>query len=101
VSVGPVGVSNIIVGSAGKSMNLRLLVAGATAAGDHGGTPIKHVVVIYQENVSFDHYSGTYPNALTAPPSRAANSGSLNHLFNFERGNTRPLLLEHGPARLA
>jgi hypothetical protein len=24
-------------------------------------TPIKHVVVIFQENVSFDHYFGTYP----------------------------------------
>ncbi len=27
-------------------------------------TPIKHIVVIFQENVSFDHYFGTYPNAL-------------------------------------
>ncbi|WP_422919637.1 phospholipase C [Rhizosaccharibacter radicis] len=26
-------------------------------------TPIKHVVVIFQENVSFDHYFGTYPEA--------------------------------------
>jgi phospholipase C len=26
-------------------------------------TPIQHVVVIFQENVSFDHYFGTYPNA--------------------------------------
>ncbi|HUJ46857.1 MAG TPA: alkaline phosphatase family protein [Rhizomicrobium sp.] len=26
-------------------------------------TPIKHVVIIYQENVSFDHYFGTYPHA--------------------------------------
>ena len=26
-------------------------------------TPIKHLVVIYQENVSFDHYFGTYPTA--------------------------------------
>lgn len=26
-------------------------------------TPIKHVVVIYQENVSFDHYFATYPTA--------------------------------------
>ncbi|HET9104366.1 MAG TPA: alkaline phosphatase family protein [Solirubrobacteraceae bacterium] len=26
-------------------------------------TPIKHVVVIYGENVSFDHYFGTYPTA--------------------------------------
>ena len=27
-------------------------------------TPIKHVVVIFQENVSFDHYFGTYPHAM-------------------------------------
>ncbi len=27
-------------------------------------TPIKHVVVIFQENVSFDHYFATYPHAL-------------------------------------
>src|SRR5689334_1700435 len=26
-------------------------------------TPIKHVVVIFQENVSFDHYFATYPYA--------------------------------------
>src|SRR5882762_8567475 len=26
-------------------------------------TPIKHVVVIFHENVSFDHYFGTYPHA--------------------------------------
>jgi phospholipase C len=26
-------------------------------------TPIKHVVIIYQENESFDHYFGTYPIA--------------------------------------
>ena len=26
-------------------------------------TPIKHVIVIFEENVSFDHYFGTYPYA--------------------------------------
>ena len=26
-------------------------------------TPITHVIVLFQENVSFDHYFGTYPNA--------------------------------------
>ncbi len=26
-------------------------------------TPIKHLVILYQENNSFDHYFGTYPNA--------------------------------------
>ena len=30
-------------------------------------TPIKHVVVIFGENISFDHYFGTYPFA-TNPP---------------------------------
>src|SRR5262249_37163631 len=27
-------------------------------------TPIKHLVIIFQENVSFDHYFGTYPVAM-------------------------------------
>jgi phospholipase C len=27
-------------------------------------TPIKHLIVIYQENRTFDHYFGTYPNAM-------------------------------------
>ena len=31
-------------------------------------TPITHLVIIFQENVSFDHYFGTYPNALNPPP---------------------------------
>ena len=30
-------------------------------------TPIKHLVIIYQENESFDHYFGTYPNAVNPP----------------------------------
>jgi len=29
----------------------------------HDQDAIKHVVVIFQENVSFDHYFGTYPHA--------------------------------------
>ncbi len=53
-----------------------MLVAGtlpsptyATGRGDGNttATPIKHLVVIFQENVSFDHYFGSYPNA-TNPP---------------------------------
>jgi phospholipase C len=39
---------------------------GAKAGGDPGSgtsTPIKHLVVIFQENVSFDHYFATYPVA--------------------------------------
>lgn len=47
-------------------------------------TPIKHLVVIYQENISFDHYFGTYPNALNpqGEPSfyAAQNTPSVNGL---------------------
>jgi len=58
---------------------LSTLIAGALVAGAliHGtanaqtpapvagaATPIQHLVVIFQENVSFDHYFGTYPFAM-------------------------------------
>jgi phospholipase C len=46
--------------------NLATLTPGPVFANSTGGgttTPIKHVVVIFQENVSFDHYFATYPNA--------------------------------------
>lgn len=47
-------------------------------------TPIKHVVVIFQENVSFDHYFATYPNATNAAGEPAfhasANTPSVNGL---------------------
>jgi len=49
-------------------------------------TPIQHLVVIFQENVSFDHYFGTYPSA-TNPPGEpkfkaAANTPSVNGYTN-------------------
>jgi phospholipase C len=39
-------------------------------------TPIKHIIVIFQENNSFDHYFGTYPNA-TNPPGEPAFTAAL------------------------
>jgi phospholipase C len=41
-------------------------------------TPIKHLVVIFNENVSFDHYFGTYPYALNlaGEPGFKARSGT-------------------------
>jgi len=41
-----------------------LAIAAGTGTGTaQTATPIQHVVVIFQENVSFDHYFATYPNA--------------------------------------
>jgi phospholipase C len=51
---------------------------------DSTTTSIKHLVVIFDENVSFDHYFGTYPNALNPqgePSFKArANTPSVNGL---------------------
>ncbi len=49
-------------------------------------TPIKHLVVIFQENVSFDHYFATYPTA-TNPKGEpkffgANNTPSVNNLVS-------------------
>jgi len=45
-----------------------LFVASLAYGSEHPtSTPIKHVVVIFQENVSFDHYFATYPVALNSP----------------------------------
>jgi phospholipase C len=49
-------------------------------------TPIKHLVVIFDENVSFDHYFATYPNA-TNPASEPqftaiANTPRVNNLLS-------------------
>ncbi|GHG57278.1 phospholipase C [Sinomonas cellulolyticus] len=39
-------------------------------------TPIKHVVVIFGENVSFDHYFATYPNAANTPGETVQGTGA-------------------------
>jgi phospholipase C len=40
---------------------------GRQGAADTTSTPIQHLVIIFGENISFDHYFGTYPNALNPP----------------------------------
>ena len=40
-----------------------VLQSNTAMAGVTPSTPIKHLVVIFQENISFDHYFATYPNA--------------------------------------
>ena len=65
-------------------------------------TPIQHVVVIFDENNSFDHYFGTYPHA-TNPPGEPAftplpNTPSVNGLtptlLNNNPNSTAPFRLD-------
>ena len=48
---------------AGAVLAVGIAGAAPPPGSNHTKTPIKHLVVIFQENVSFDHYFGTYPNA--------------------------------------
>jgi len=85
-------------------------VTGSSADGLATATPIKHLVVIFDENVSFDHYFGTYPYAANPPgePAFTAKPGTptVNGLYNqvTPSGVTGPLLTHNGnesdPARL-
>jgi phospholipase C len=62
------------------------------SAGGGTATPIKHLVVIFQENVSFDHYFATYPDAPNTdgnPFHARPGTPSVNDLT--------PALLTHNP----
>jgi len=80
-------------------------VAGAAQAPSHvsaGGTttPIKHLVVIFQENVSFDHYFGTYPKAANTSGQRfraAAGTPRVNNLVDTRGAGGRGNLLTNNP----
>src|ERR1700753_2464054 len=59
-------------------------------------TPIKHLVVIFNENRSFDHYFGTYPNALNVEgePRFVAAKGTQTDINNLL---SSPALLDNNP----
>ncbi|HQS02455.1 MAG: phospholipase [Halothiobacillus sp. 24-54-40] len=63
-------------------------------------TPIKHVVVIYNENVSFDHYFGTYPKASNpkAEPAFTAAPGTpaVNNLVTPNPAPANDLQTDNG-----
>ena len=60
-------------------------------------TPIKHVVVIFQENISYDHYFGTYPNAVgfTAKANTPSSNNYISHpnLLTANPNLANPFLL--------
>src|SRR5215472_4033663 len=60
-------------------------------------TPIKHLVVIFDENVSFDHYFGTYPFAANSDGTTytaAKGTPNVNGLYTkiTKNGPAGPLL---------
>jgi phospholipase C len=65
----------------------------ATAGENHDGTatPIKHVVVIFQENVSFDHYFATYPKAVNTPGETQQGTGTKAATFTAARNTPKDI----------
>jgi phospholipase C len=119
--------------SAGSVIAAQSATAGASTQATHSqaktksvepssSTPIKHVVVIFQENVSFDHYFGTYPHAANtdgqpfkaakntpavdglAPATSASLPPSLQHATNLLYSNpnaSQPQRLDSSPTGLS
>ena len=72
-------------------------------------TPIKHLVVIFDENISFDHYFGTYPVAtnpageskfLAAPNTPTVNGLTTGLLTNTPNLNPANVGIASNPFRL-
>jgi phospholipase C len=68
-----------------------------------GTTPIKHLVVMFQENVSFDHYFGVYPKVtakagaaavFTARPGTPAINGLSAVLLEHNPNSANPMRLD-------
>lgn len=65
-------------------------------------TPIKHIVVLFQENISFDRYFGVYPNAknptgepqFIAKPNTPAVNGLTKELIDNNPNSVKPYRLE-------
>jgi phospholipase C len=99
-SIGPVAAESIQ-----SSLNKLIKSVNNDAEGKQGTidanslptkTPIKHLVVIFNENNSFDHYFGTYPNALNVEgePAFEAAKGTQADINNLL---TNPALLDKNP----
>src|SRR5579863_6936456 len=69
-------------------------------------TPIKHLVIIFQENETFDHYFGTYPNAANPPgepqfvaaPDTPSVNGLTPALLNFNPNGVNPFRYDRSQA---
>ena len=89
-----------LVASCGGSIAIR------AASARPATTPIRHLVVIFQENVSFDHYFATYPHAsntdgspFTAKPGTPMVNGLFaGGLLDHNPNSTQPFRLSYSQA---
>jgi len=92
-------IAAIVLTGCGGTGNLTTpgtIVTPATPVAVAPSTAIKHIVVIFGENISFDHYFGTYPNALnvgagtTFTPAAGTPTNINNYVSNPTLLNVNP-----------
>src|ERR1700693_5813175 len=82
---------------------------GTDVAGGETTYPISHIVVIFQENVSFDHYFATYPKALNGAgeprfepkPGTPTGNGLNQTLLTGNQNSLQPNRLDRAHAATA
>ncbi len=96
-----------LIAAAAAATALAMLSSSHARAADlPTATPIKHLVVIYQENVSFDHYFATYPKAANpagepafqASPNTPTVNGLSQALLEHNPNSTAPFRLPRSRA---
>jgi phospholipase C len=77
-----------------------LLMSAASAANSIllTSTHIKHLVIIFQENVSFDHYFATYPNATNQPFHKSSVNGLNSELLTHNPNLYKPFMIPRSKA---
>jgi phospholipase C len=69
-------------------------------------SPIKHLVIIFQENISYDHYFATYPRAtnpanepaFNADPNTPSSNGLTQELIDNNPNSAKPFRLDRSQA---
>ncbi|HEX7736526.1 MAG TPA: alkaline phosphatase family protein [Ktedonobacteraceae bacterium] len=92
--------------SAAASAHTTVSTAPSRENGPQTTTPIKHLIVLFQENVSFDHYFGTYPFAtnpageprFVASPNTPTVNGLTPALLSNNPNAANPQLLSRSQA---
>jgi phospholipase C len=85
-------ISLILLGSSFASATI---YAAAVTTTHSTLTPIKHLVIIFQENVSFDHYFGTYPHAMNGANGSKFTANS--YIPSANGLSTSPAFLTYNP----
>jgi len=97
---------SIVTGGEINASAAPLMSSISTATAATTATPIKHLVVIFQENVSYDHYFGTYPNAtnpqgepkFNAEPNTPSANGLTASLLKNNPNVVNPFRLDRSEA---